>query len=225
MTTTGNEPATAILTRTITKIRDNKPLIVSFYGDSISDVDRSPGWYGGASCREKHYAQVFRALANERWGNPHVMIHYFGIGGQNAYEGLGRLFLLQAVKPDLVVVAFGANDLGGHPLTPVQHANALKLIFTGLRAQLDCDIVALAASSGGPDFERWAEVGPFVQAQADCSREHGVPFINTRDELLTRLARGEPWTKYYPSHHNGHPNDEGHRLWGDMLFQLLNSLK
>ncbi len=35
------------------------------------------------------------------------------------------------------------------------------------------------------------------------------------------FARGEPWTKYYPSHHDGHPNDAGHELWGEMLDQLL----
>ena len=213
--------AATALSRTITKIREKKPMMVSFFGDSISEVDLVPGWYGGASCREKHYAQVFRALAAERWGHPHITVHYFGIGGQNAYEGLGRLHLLQTVKPDLVIVAFGANDIAAHALAPAQHAMALKLIFSGLRTRLDCDIMAMAASSGGPDFELWEQVGPFVQAQADICLNERVPFVNTRQELLNRLAHGEPWSNYYPSHFDGHPNDAGQRLFGEMLFQLI----
>jgi len=211
----------AVLARTRAKIREKKRLTVTFFGDSISDLDRIPGWYGGASCRETHYAQVFRSLVKERFDNTHLMVHYAGICGQNTYEGSRRLFLLQSMKPDLVVVAFGANDLGGRDLSPAQHVNALELIFNGLRSQLGCELAAMAASSGGPNFEKAAEVGPFVQAQAESCRKHGVPFVNTRQELMTRLASGESWDIYYPSHFDGHPTDAGHRLFGEMLFQVV----
>jgi lysophospholipase L1-like esterase len=203
---------------TVTKIHAREPLCVGIYGDSISDIDRFPSWHGGASCRERHYAQVFRALATREWDLPNLTIRYYGIGGQNTYEGLGRIFTLRDVPLDLTVVAFGANDLGHHPLTPEQSATALRAMLNGLRAQIGTEPIVMASSSGGPEFERWPMVAPFIAMQRRISEECAAPFVDTNAALLERLAQGDPWTTFFPVHTDCHPNDAGHALWGEQLF-------
>ena len=208
------------LTAFAAKVTARLPVTVSFFGDSISDVDRLPGAYGGALCREAHYAQVFRRRVVAEWGNPHVLVHYFGICAQNTYEGLGRIHLLEPVRPTLTVVAFGANDLAHHTLPPTATARALTLIIERLRS-FGTDVVAMAASSGGPQFDWFAEVPALIDAQRAACAQQGVAFVDTRAELLRRVAAGEDWLRYFPSHDDCHPNDEGHRLWGELLFQTV----
>lgn len=202
------------------KIAAKTPVTVTFFGDSISDVDRLPGAYGGATCREAHYAQVFRRRVVEEWENPHILVHYFGICAQNTYEGLGRIHLLEPVRPALTVVAFGANDLSHHTLPPTATARALTLIVERLRS-FGSDVVVMAASSGGPRFNLFSEVPALIDAQRDVCAQQGVAFVDTRAELLQRVAAGEDWLRYFPSHDDCHPNDEGHRLWGELLFQTV----
>ena len=202
------------------KITAKLPVTVSFFGDSISDVDRMPGAYGGASCRAAHYAQVFQQLAEPAWGGP-LTVHYFGICAQNTYEGLGRLHLLEPVRPDLTVVSFGANDLAHHKLPPAATAQALGFIFQRLRGTIGSEVVAMAASSGGPQFAHWDMVASLSAAQRDACAQNAVPFVDTHAELLRRLAAGEDWVRYFPSHDDCHPNDAGHRLWGETLFAVV----
>ena len=203
------------------KLAGKTPVTISFFGDSISDVDRLSAWYGGASCREAHYAQVFRRMACQHWDTPHIMVHYFGICAQNTYEGLGRIHLLENVRPDLTVVAFGANDLAHHTLPPAGTARALELIFDRLRGPVGSEVVTMAASSGGPQFDLWPTVEPLFAAQRGICAQKDVPFVDTHAELLRRLDAGEDWLRYFPSHDNCHPNDEGHRLWGERLFEVV----
>ena len=202
------------------KVAGKTPVTVSFFGDSVTDVDRAPGAYGGASCREAHYAQVFQRLACREWAYPHVLVHYFGISAQNTYEGLGRIHLLEAIKPDLTVVAFGANDLAHHTLPPEGTAHALELIFQRLR-NIGSEVVAMAASTGGPDSAYWFMVEPLFTAQRTICAQYDVPFVDTHAELLHRLQEGETWLRYFPSADDCHPNDAGHRLWGELLFATV----
>jgi len=203
------------------QVTQQAPVVVSFFGDSITDVDRFPGGYGGASCREAHYAQVFQRLVCREWNYPHVLVHYFGISAQNTYEGLGRIHLLETVKPNLTVVAFGANDLAHHTLPPAGTAHALELIFQRVRGSLGSEVVAMAASTGGPLSEFWPIVEPLFTAQRTICAQQEVPFVDTHTELLRRVEAGDDWLRYFPSQDDCHPNDEGHRLWGEMLFQTV----
>ena len=203
------------------KITARVPVTVSFFGDSISDVDRLPGAFGGATCRTTHYAQVFRQLAGQEWDCPNLTIHYFGICAQNTYEGLGRIHWLEPVRPDLTVVAFGANDLAHHKLPPEATAQALGLIFQRLRGSIGSEVVAMAASTGGPQFSLWDRVPLLIAAQREACAQQAVPFVDTHAELLYRLAAGEDWVRYFPAHDDGHPNDAGHRLWGETLFKVV----
>ena len=149
------------------------------------------------------------------------MVHYFGIGAQNTYEGLGRLHLLEVIKPDLTIVAFGANDLAHDTLPPEGTARALELIVQRLRDTVSSEVVAMAASTGGPDSAYWFMVEPLFSAQRAICAQYDVPYIDTHAELLHRLQDGETWLRFFPSADDCHPNDEGHRLWGEMLFETV----
>lgn len=200
------------------KLQAKAPLTVAVLGDSISDVDRTPGAFGGASCRDRHYIQVFRRALVEAWDYESILAAYAGYCGNNSYEALGRLYLLRPHLPDLVVVAVGANDFGNHPLTEAQSAKALDLILEGCRNLLAVPAIVMAASHGGPGWDLWPTVAGRIQAQAEVCAKHGVPFVNTSAEIVRRMAGGEPWTTWFPNDQDCHPHDEGHRLWGELLY-------
>ena len=104
------------LPRTQRLIAEKKPIRVVAYGDSISEVGRSPRWHGGAGSSEANWGgQLVRLLAGAHPGARFKAVH-FAIGGQNTYEGLGRLDGLEPLAPHLVLVAFGANDCCHHYL-------------------------------------------------------------------------------------------------------------
>ena len=105
-------PAKPMLPHAQQLIADKKPVRVVLYGDSISEV--APGWNGGAKTPETNWGAVLVKRLGEAYPGSTFTVHHFAIGGQNSYEGLGRLNGLEAFRPDLVLVAFGANDCCHH---------------------------------------------------------------------------------------------------------------
>lgn len=204
------------------KLMNGEALTVAIFGDSISDVDRIPGWFGGASCREKHYAQIFRRLVVDKWETEQILTHYAGFCGNNTYEAHGRIYLLKPVMPDMVVVAIGANDFGVKPLSDSQSAKALDLIISDCRTQLNAAVITMAASHGGPSWDQWPETDSRIAAQKQVCAVHGVPFVDTSAEMKRQLTEGRPWTTWFSSDADAHPHDGGMHLWGEMLFSTFN---
>ena len=58
--------------------------------------------------------------------------------------------------------------------------------------------------------------GAVEDAIADFAREHGIPVFSLTPAFLGRDARS-----LWVAHNNQHPNEEGHRIAGDMLFPYV----
>jgi acyl-CoA thioesterase I len=148
------------------------PLVV-FLGDSLTSGWRLPE-------TEAYPALVGRALAAR--GRP-VRVVNAGRSGDTAAQGLARLPGVLALRPDVVVVAFGANDgLGASPLDETEaalrrivldaRAAGARVLLVGVR--LGTGELAPRVGAGRGDAARAERL---FGIQAGLAAAHRVPFV------------------------------------------------
>ncbi len=195
------------------------PLRVVIYGDSISEV--KTGWAGGAKTPEANWgAQVVKRLVAE-YPDSAVSAVPFGIGGQNTYEGLGRLDGLAALKPDLVLVSFGANDCCYHYLLPEETRLATSTLATEIRKRFGADVVLLGTGGDNPLKPFFKHLDDTLVAQRQAAADAGVPFVDIRKAVLAATANGQRWAEFHLLPDNCHPNDKGHVVWAEAVVAAI----
>lgn len=145
---------------------------------------------------------------------------FAGIGGQNAYEGLGRLDSLWPLEPDLVLVEFGTNDCCHHPLQPEQTALAIDEMLGAIQHR-GIDAVVLGTAGGAPEDARFETVDRTNDAMREVARARGVLFVDVRRAIRLATEDGRAWGAFHLSATNCHPNDAGHRVWCDAVYDAL----
>jgi lysophospholipase L1-like esterase len=216
-------PAPA-LPRLAAKIAAGETVTVVLYGDSISEVGRSPTWFGGASKAEANWGPVLATMLAEAYPQATFTVKHFGIGGQNSYEGLGRLDGLGPLEPDLVLVAFGANDCGYHYLLPEETGQALKALVEGIRARYQADVVLVGTGGDDPVQPAFRHLAETLAATAAAARETATPYVDLRTPILAATENGKRWADYHTAVGNCHPNDAGHRLWARSAFAVIRAV-
>jgi len=209
-----------VLERTRKIIADRGTARIILYGDSISEVGRTPAWFGGASCLASNYGQQLAALLREAHPQASFEAINFGVGGQNTYEGLGRLDYLAPLKPDLVVVEFGANDIGYHFLIPEETQLALRALVEGIRARHSCDVI-VAGMAGSNPLAETPRCDATLAVQRRVAGELGVPFVDLRAAILAATDNGRRWTEFHQSIGDCHPTDRGHRVWAEAILAVI----
>ena len=208
-----------MLTKTQKLISEKKPIRVVFYGDSISEVKQ--GWAGGAKTPEANWgAQLVRRLAKEYPDSSFTGLH-FAIGGQNSYEGLGRLDGLESFKPDLVLVAFGANDCCYHYLIPEETTIALTSLATEIHKRFDADVILVGTGGDNPLKPFFRHTKETLDAQRQAAAEAKVPFVDIRQAILTATENGKRWAEFHLGEGNCHPNDKGHLVWAETTLNMI----
>jgi lysophospholipase L1-like esterase len=212
------------LPRTRARIAAGGEVTVVLYGDSISEVGRSPRWHGGAGSSEANWGgQLVRLLAVAHPGARFKAVH-FAIGGQNTYEGLGRLDGLEPLAPDLVLVAFGANDCCHHYLEPAETALALESLAKDIRKRFDADVIVVGTGGDNPREPFFRHLPETLAAQRRAADAAGVPFVDVRQPVLAATESGAKWADFHCGPANCHPNDAGHRVWAEAAFTRIQEL-
>ena len=203
------------------RLRSRESLCVVCCGDSVSEVGRTPGNFGGASGAQAHWGTLLLDKIARRFETANVQVRFFGVGGQNSYEGLGRLDGLAACNPHLVLLEFGLNDCGYHPLPPAATHLALRTLIEGVRARFDAD--ALLVTSGGdnprsPRLKNWEATYLILRAVAQECR---VPLADVRAVMLSATNDGSDWGAFHNGADDVHPKDAGHRVWAETVYKTL----
>jgi lysophospholipase L1-like esterase len=141
------------------------------------------------------------------------------VGGKRADWGLTQIDRVVALRPQLVVIAFGMNDAGGRPAA--DYRSDIAGMIGGIRAKLpDTEFILVATMLGHPD---WVALKPeLFPAYRDALQSLCGPGIALAD--LTAV-----WTDflarktYADLTGNGvnHPNDFGHRVYAQVISALL----
>jgi acyl-CoA thioesterase I len=178
------------------------PLVV-FLGDSLT-----AGW--NIDEGEAYPALIEQKL---RDGGYAVRVQNAGVSGDTAAGGSRRLAWVLRQKPDVVVVALGANDgLRGLDLAPMEAS--LREILTGVRASgAQALLVGMKIPPNmGPDYAR-----RFEDIYARLAREQGVPLVPFLLEGVAGRA-----DILFPD--GIHPKPEGHRIMATTVLPYVQDL-
>ena len=216
---TATEPKPPMLTRTQQLIARKKPVRVVLYGDSISEVKK--GWNGGAKTPEANWGAVLVERLGEAYPGSTLTVHHFAIGGQNSYEGLGRLDYLEPLKPDLVLVAFGANDCCHHFLIPEETKLALTTLAVEIPKRFGADVVLVSTGGDNPLKPFFRHLDETLKAQKEAAAEAKVPFVDMRGAILKATENGKRWAEFHFNEENCHPTDKGHMVWAEAALEVI----
>jgi lysophospholipase L1-like esterase len=218
LATAAAEP-TAGLPRVRRLVADHKPVRVVVYGDSISEVKQ--GWNGGAKSPEANWAAVLVKRLAELHPDSAYSLEHFAIGGQNTADGLERLDGLAPLHPDLVLVAFGANDCCHRFLEPAETRRVLITLCQEIKQRHGADVVVVGTGGDNPLEPFFRHLDETLAAQRAAAAEAGVPFVDVRPAILAATEGGKRWAEFHFNPGNCHPTDKGHEVWAAAALAVL----
>lgn len=216
------ESFNSLLTRTKQLVADKQPVRVVIYGDSISEV--KTGWNGGASTPDSNWGAVLVKRLGTAYPGSVFTVQHFAIGGQNSYEGLGRIDGLAAFKPDLVLVAFGANDAGYHFLVPEETKLAQSTLASEIGKRFGADVVLVGTGGDNPLKPFFKHTEETLEAQRQAAADAKVLFVDMRAAVLAATENGKRWAEFHFNEGNCHPTDKGHLVWAETAFKRIQEI-
>jgi DNA-binding beta-propeller fold protein YncE/lysophospholipase L1-like esterase len=211
------QPAEKLLPKTLARLRAGQGLTIGISGDSIS-FGHDASALVKAPPNQPPYPALVAAQLQASYQSP-VTLKNRAIAGWSIAHGVKDAENLLAEKPQLVIVAYGMNDVGRKD--PAWFKDETKQLLDKIRAA-DSEIeVILVASMLG--HKEWIHTPrEMFSKYRDALAELVEPGVALAD--LTQV-----WEDQLKSKHdldltgNGlnHPNDYGHRLYARTILDLL----
>jgi acyl-CoA thioesterase-1 len=205
------------LPRTLARLNTKKPLTLAISGDSISQGYNASG-FTKAPPFMPPYPNLVAAELERTYGSA-VTLRNHAIAGWSAGQGVKDLDNLLQDKPDLVIIAYGMNDVGRR--NPEGFKAAIATMLRRIKeANPEAEVVLVASMIGNPD---WAatplEMFPKYRDALASLQGPGVVLADLTSiwrELLGRKRFGD-----VTGNGVNHPNDYGHRLYAQVILALL----
>jgi lysophospholipase L1-like esterase len=210
------------LSKTRQLVAEKKEVFVVGYGDSITEVGVQKGWYGGCSSPGHNWLAVLCSQLSARHGVAFLPKH-FAVAGHNTYEALGRTEFLTLLKPDLVVIQLGTNDVGvgWHELSPQQTRTAMSRLIDEIGWKTNADIVLVSTSGNSPLGTNCGYDDVTVEVCKEVAMRKNVPFGDFRRAALAATDHGKDWPRLFKAQDDCHPNDAGHALLAKVAFDAI----
>jgi len=205
------------LPETAQRLASGRPLAVSVLGDSISAGANASG-RTGVSPHMPPYPYLFAGELERRFGG-RVTLTNHAIGGKRVRHALEVVEAVIADRPDLVLVAYGMNDAGA-TLVDEYAATVGRVIDRIRTAGPRTEFILVASMLGNPQWQATPPEAFF--AFRDALRLLCADRIILAD--MTQLWADLLAVKaYHDLTGNGvnHPNDFGHRLYAQVLVDLI----
>jgi acyl-CoA thioesterase I len=206
-----------LLPKTISKLKNGGSLTIGVSGDSITTgLDSSSS--AKVEPNQPGYVELF-AHAMRKRSKAEIKVENRAVAGWSVATGLEDLKELLKGKPDLILIAYGMNDVGRRD--PEWYGKVVDQMLSQINLTLPETEVILVSTMVGSD--EWIHT----------PREMFGPY---RDQLTQRVRPGvaladvtalwEELLKHKHDHDltgNGlnHPNDFGHRLYAQAILALL----
>ena len=189
----------------------DKTIQLVFLGDSITDFWLRDDGQHGKPVWDQFYAK--RNAAD------------FGVSGEHTEHTLGHIAggILDGLKPKVVVLMIGTNNIGHNPADKPEWAAAgVKKIVETVHQKLPDTKVLLLAT-----FPRNGKDSPFRKAVEGinaiiCKLDNGTTtrFLDLTPKFLD--ASGEIPKDIMPD--GLHPNTQGYQIWADAMEPLLSEM-
>lgn len=215
----GTAPALAVdrLPRTLARLRKKEKLVLAISGDSISQGYNASG-FTHAPPGMPPYPDLVAAQLRQTFG-AEVVLHNRAIAGWSVTQGLKDLDQLLATEPDLIVIAYGMNDVGRRDPEAFR-AGIATMLQRIAQARPEAEVILVATMLGNADWVHTPREMFFRYRDALATfRGPGVAMADLTDLWNVLLTR----KREVDLQGNGvnHPNDFGHRLYAQAILALL----
>ena len=205
------------LPRTRIRLANGDPLVLGVSGDSIALGANASKCMRLAPYHPPFAEWVTAALASRSRGT--VSLVNRAVGGWTSAQGLEAAGELAALKPDLVIIAYGMNDNVQLEADEFQ-ANVRGIVDRIRGRNPDAEFVLVSGMCGNPDWEliRPDRFLPFRDALLDL-REPGIVCADITSIWIELMQR----KRFIDLTGNGvnHPNDFVHRLYAHVILDVL----
>lgn len=209
--------AEVALPRTIARLRSGEPLKIGISGDSISTgLDASA--LTSAAPNQPGYPDLLVAQLQSLSSSQIELVNR-AVAGWSVANGVSDLEKLLESEPDLIVIAYGMNDVGRRD--PQWYRDQTAEMIRRIREHnAQIEIVLVSTMLGNSEWVHTpSEMFPLYRDQLVELSGPGVALADVT----------EVWTQMLSNKHfldltgNGlnHPNDCGHRLYAQAVLQLL----
>ena len=138
------------LPRTVLKLRAKRPLMICLSGDSISQGYNASG-YTKAAPLQPAYGELVAMGLQQIYGSQ-VTLKNFAVAGWNAGQGARTVGQVIEAKPDLVIIAYGMNDVGAR--NPEQYKKDVGSIVASVRtANPEAEFVLVSSMLGNFEWQ------------------------------------------------------------------------
>ena len=213
----------ARLPKTLAKLKAKQKLTIGVSGDSITFGLNASGLVGAAPFMPI-YPELVAAQLRESYGGE-ITLFNRAVGGWNIHSGLNDLDKLIEHKPDLVIVAYGMNDVGyRNPET--YKAGVAKLIERLRAANSEVEVILVATMLGNGQWKHTPrEMFPLYRdalkslVGAEGTAAKGIALADLTS-LWTEMLKRKRDSDLTGNGVN-HPSDFGHRVYASAVLSLL----
>jgi lysophospholipase L1-like esterase len=202
---------------TALKLHSPEPMKICVIGDSISAGCNASALTGAPPGMPPYPDLLAGALRRQRPGP--VLLENFAVSGTGMKYGLDVVEAVMKDVPDLVVIAYGMNDVGFNPVEDFasQAAKILEIIQARHR---DTEVILVSSMLGNPEWVYTPTENFFIFRDALAALCGPGVVLADLSSLWADLLKVK---SYHDLTGNGvnHPNDFGHRLYAQFLLDLL----
>ena len=208
--------ATNVLPRTRQRLAARQPVKIVALGDSITEGYNASGFRQTlAPPFQPPYPELLADLLTRRFAAP-VAVANLGRAGTQAGWGRDQVARVAAEHPDLVVLAFGMN----HSEPAPNFAKTMSVLLADVQAACPAaEVILVAPMTGNPKGFPPERFTAYRDALRDLANRPQVALADVTTPWLELLQR-KPFADLSGNHIN-HPNDFGHRLYADVIGELL----
>ncbi len=198
----------ALLKKTLSKLKSGEPLKIVVYGDSISTGCE-------ASTESLRFPNRYAAYLSSRFPKAKIALENGATGGDTSEQGVSRLEeKVLSRNPDLVLLGFGMND---HNVPPSgvkipKFQENLAVMVKSIMERTGAEVIILSAFPPNPDWKFGSHrMGDYAEATKQTAHELNCAYADVYDTWTKVLKR-----KDLPSllgNNINHPNDFGHWLY------------
>lgn len=197
------------------KTAQGDSICVVFLGDSISAGGDASG-HVKKTPYTPPYTEQFAERIRVATGHE-VFTHNLSKGGQSSPWAVAQAEAAAALKPDLLVIAFGMNDASWSGIPVEDYAENIRSAMDTVRkSNPETEFILVSPMTPNPSWSRFRPDLRAAYHEALLGMEDtGVVVCDVRSPWLYLSGRKD----FLSLSGNGlnHPNDYGHRLYADVL--------
>ena len=205
------------LPKTMAKLRAKQKLTIGVSGDSISYGLNASGLVMAPPFMPM-YPDLVAAQLRSRYG-AEVALFNRAVGGWAVTNGLADLDKLLSHEPDLVIIAYGMNDVGRR--NPEAFQSGIQEMIARIKASRpDAEIVLVATMLGNDQWTNTPrEMFPRYRDVLAAQSGTGVVLADLTSLWTEMLKRKRDCD--LTGNGVNHPSDFGHRVYASAILSLL----